>query len=191
MSLFYSLVSLAFQIPFSNSPAPDTVSADHPNAFGRGSFVVFWMLNWVGMSALGFPCENMAMVLGFPWSSLFLIFWVISNVSGAFYSLDLAPGFFHWGYAWPLHQSRSILLLYYSSRENDLAVGACTGGQQRDSHNEVTNRFAVVAASRTILFDTHSRIGLNFGILFAWVGVSIAFYPFASFIMRWKAQRGL
>ncbi|KDE84614.1 MNNG and nitrosoguanidine resistance protein [Aspergillus oryzae 100-8] len=66
LSLFYSFVSLAFQIPFSNSPAPDTVSASNPNAYGHGSFVVFWMLNWVGMSALGFPLENMAMVLGFP-----------------------------------------------------------------------------------------------------------------------------
>ncbi|KAE8423609.1 hypothetical protein BDV36DRAFT_242938 [Aspergillus pseudocaelatus] len=153
LSLFYSFVSLAFQIPFSNSPAPDTVSASNPNAYGHGSFVVFWMLNWVGMSALGFPLENMAMVLGFPWSSLFLIFWVISNVATGFYALDLAPGFFRWGYAWPLHR--------------------------------------IVEALRTILFGTHSRIGLDFGVLFAWIGVSILFFPFASFIMRWKMKRGL
>jgi hypothetical protein len=106
LSLFYSLVSLAFQIPFSNKPAPDTLPANNPNAYGQGSFVVFWMLNWVGMAALGFPCENMAMVLGFPWSSLFLIFWVITNVATGFYALDLAPGFYAWGYAWPLHRSK-------------------------------------------------------------------------------------
>lgn len=105
LSLFYSFVSLALQIPFTNSPAPDTVPADNPNAYGHGSFVVFWMLNWVGMAALGLPCENMAMILGFPWSSLFLIFWVITNVATGFYALDLAPGFFAWGYAWPLHRS--------------------------------------------------------------------------------------
>lgn len=74
LSLFYSLVSLEFLIPFSNSPAPDTVFATNSNAYGHGSFVFFWMLNWVGMAALGFPCENMAMVLGMQWSSLFLIF---------------------------------------------------------------------------------------------------------------------
>lgn len=106
LSLSYSLVSLEFLIPFSNSPTPDTVFATNANAYGHGSFVVFWMLNWVGMAALGFPCENMAMVLGMPWSSLFLIFWVISNVETAFYPLDLAPQFFHWGYAWPLHRSK-------------------------------------------------------------------------------------
>ncbi|KAJ5767513.1 hypothetical protein N7533_000096 [Penicillium manginii] len=152
LSLFYSLVSLAFQIPFSNKPAPDTLPANNPNAYGQGSFVVFWMLNWVGMAALGFPCENMAMVLGFPWSSLFLIFWVITNVATGFYALDLAPGFYAWGYAWPLHR--------------------------------------IVEALRTILFDTHSRIGLDFAVLFIWVAVSLAFYPVATFIMRWRMKRG-
>ncbi|KAJ5798464.1 uncharacterized protein N7503_007760 [Penicillium pulvis] len=153
LSFFYSLVSLAFQIPFSNSPAPDTLSANNANAYGQGSFVVFWMLNWVGMAALGFPCENMAMVLGFPWSSFFLIFWVITNVATGFYSLDLASDFFRWGYAWPLHR--------------------------------------IVEALRTILFGTHSRIGLDFGVLFAWIAVSLAFYPVATLIMRWKMKRGL
>ncbi|KAJ6153654.1 hypothetical protein N7470_006613 [Penicillium chermesinum] len=153
LSFFYSLVSLAFEIPFSNPPAPDVIPAENANAYHRGSFVVFWMLNWVGMTALGFPCENMAMILGMPWSSLFLIFWVISNVATGFYPLDLAPGFYRWGYAWPLHR--------------------------------------IVEALRTILFGTHSRIGLDFGVLFAWIAVSLAFYPVATFIMRWKMKRGL
>lgn len=108
LSLFYSLVSLAFEIPFSNSPAPDTVAALDANAYGRASFVVFWMLNWVGMAALGLPCENMAMVLGMPWSSFFLIFWVITNVATAFYDVRLAPAFYRWGYAWPLHWSKLL-----------------------------------------------------------------------------------
>ncbi|KAJ5985705.1 hypothetical protein N7499_008004 [Penicillium canescens] len=153
LSLFYSLVSLAFQIPFSNSPAPDTLSANNANTYGRGSFVVFWMLNWVGMAALGLPCENMAMVMGFPWSSLFLIFWVITNVATAFYPIELASVFYRWGLAWPLHR--------------------------------------IVEALRTILFGTHSRIGLDFAVLFIWVAVSLAVYPFATYIMRWKTKRGL
>ncbi|GLI74832.1 hypothetical protein PoHVEF18_003080 [Penicillium ochrochloron] len=153
LSFFYSLVSLAFGIPFSNSPAPDTLPANNPNAYGKGSFVVFWMLNWVGMTALGLPCENMAMVLGFPWSSFFLIFWVITNVATGFYAVELASVFYRWGYAWPLHR--------------------------------------IVEALRTILFGTHSRIGLDFAVLFIWIAVSIAFFPVASFIMRWKMKRGL
>ncbi|EKV06737.1 MNNG and nitrosoguanidine resistance protein [Penicillium digitatum] len=153
LSLCYSLVSLAFKIPFSNDPASEVLPATNANAYGRGSFVVFWMLNWVGMAALGFPCENMAMVLGFPWSALFLIFWVITNVATGFYAIDLAPKFYRWGYAWPLHR--------------------------------------IVDALRTIIFDVHSRIGLDFAILFIWIAISLAFYPFAAFIMRWKMKRGI
>lgn len=51
--------------------------------------------------------------------------------------------------------------------------------------------FLVVDAMRTIVFDIHSRIGLDFAVLFIWIAVSLAFYPFAAFIMRWKAKRGV
>lgn len=156
MSLIYSFVSLAFQIPFSNpcascngnNPLEVQVNANH---FSKATFVVYWTLNFVGMAALGLACENVAMIVGQPWTAFWLIFWVISNVSTGFYSLDLAPGFFAWGYAWPLHN--------------------------------------VVAASRTLLFDTHSRLGLNFGVLLAWVAVDIVVFPLASMVMGWKMAK--
>ncbi|KAK5079123.1 hypothetical protein LTR64_002456 [Lithohypha guttulata] len=149
LSLAYSLVSLSFQIPFSNTfPHNDVTVANIPNAYGKGTFVVYWMLNWTGMAALGLASENVTMLIGQPWTALWLIFWVITNVSTSFYAIPLEPGFFKWGYAWPLHN--------------------------------------IVEASRTILFDTHSRIGLNFGVLFAWVGINIiVFFPAAVFF-RWK-----
>lgn len=151
MSLAYSLIPLAFQIPFANGNAPDTIVATNPNAYGKVTFVVYWMINCVGMSALGLACENVAMIIGQPWTALWLIFWVISNVSTGFYSLDLAPRWYYWGYAWPLHN--------------------------------------IVEASRSTLFDLHSRIGLNFGILFAWVAVNTALFPFCCYLMRWKTMR--
>ncbi|KAK8026047.1 MNNG and nitrosoguanidine resistance protein [Apiospora arundinis] len=150
VSLAYSLVSLAFQIPFWRSAASPTEVAFNATAYGRGSFVVYWMLNMVGMTALGIASENMSMILGQPWTALWLIFWVITNVSTAFYSLDLAPRFFRWGYAWPLHN--------------------------------------IVEASRQILFDLHPRIGLNFGVLFAWVGVNLILFPLCCYFMRWKME---
>ena len=151
MSLAYSLISLAFQIPFANGNAPDTAVAMNPNAYGRGTFAVYWMINFVGMSALGLACENVAMIIGQPWTAMWLIFWVITNVSTSFYSLDLAPKWYYWGYAWPLHN--------------------------------------IVEASRSTLFDLHSKIGLNFGILFVWVAVNSTLFPFCCYFMRWKTMR--
>lgn len=149
LSLAYSLVSLAFQIPFNNTfPHNDVTVANNADAYGKASFVVYWMLNWVGMAALGLASENVAMLLGMPWTALWLLFWVISNVSTSFYTIPLSPGFFKFGYAWPLHN--------------------------------------IVEASRTILFDTHSRIGLNFGILFAWVAIHIVVFFPATIFFRWK-----
>lgn len=152
MSLAYSLVSLAFQIPFSHSSQPDTTVAQNANAFGKGSFVVYWMLNFVGMNALGLACENVAMVIGQPWTAFWLIFWVITNVSTSFYAIPTAPRFFFWGYAWPLH--------------------------------------SIVEASRTIIFDVKSRLGLDFGILFAWCAVNTTLFPFATMFMRWNTEKG-
>ncbi len=168
MSLFYSFISLAFQIPFNNPTAPGNEMAHNPNAYGAATFVVYWMINWIGMIALGLACENVAMIIGQPWTAMWLIFWVISNVATSFYALDLTPKFYYWGYAWPLHQSKLPHLAVL--------------GQGIDI-------FPVVEASRSTLFDLHSRIGLNFGVLFAWAAVNSLFFPFCCYFMRWKTQR--
>ena len=152
LSLFYSFVSLAFQIPFSSPTAPDTEVAAGVNAYGKGTFVVYWMINFVGMNSLGLACENVAMVIGQPWTAMWLIFWVITNVATSFYSLDVSPKFYYWGYAWPMHN--------------------------------------IVEASRSTLFDLHSRIGLNFGVLFTWCAINSILFPFACYFMRWKMMRG-
>ena len=152
LSLSYSFVSLAFQIPFSNSFAHNDITrANNPDAYGKATFVVYWMLNFVGMIALGLASENVTMVVGQPYSALWLIFWVISNVSTSFYPIVTAPGFFKWGYAWPLHQ--------------------------------------IVSASRTLLFDTHNELGLNFGILLAWCAANTALFPVCCLFMRYKANK--
>lgn len=158
LSLAYSLVSLAFSINFSGgnpitSETQVTVSGNeylNPDAYGHGTFPVYWMLNFFGMIALGLACENVAMLVGQPWASLWLIFWVITNVSTSFYDIDLEPSFYRWGYAWPLHY--------------------------------------VVEGSRQVLFDLHSRIGLDFGVLIAWGAVNTILFPFACYFMRWKSK---
>lgn len=71
------------------------------------------MLNWVGMTALGLACENVSMVIGQPWTAMWLIFWVISNVSTSFYEIALEPRFYYWGYAWPLRNSKSKVVFHF------------------------------------------------------------------------------
>ena len=70
LSLAYSFAALAFQVPFSTGPASPTEPAINPTAYGKGTFVVYWMINFLGMSALGLACENVAMALGNPVSLL-------------------------------------------------------------------------------------------------------------------------
>jgi len=74
-----------------------------------------------------------------------------------------------------------------------IIVSCCpslSGPNDYDQYFDGTDIFTVVQASRTILFDTHSRIGLDFGVLFAWVGLSISIFPFSAMFMRWKKKRG-
>lgn len=117
LSLAYSFVSMAFQInfthtnPITSETQVTDVAYGNPIAYGHGTFLVYWMLNFFGMIALGLACENAAMVVGAPWMGLFLIFWVITNVSTSFYDIEIAPAFYRWGYAWPLHSSKSSLPL--------------------------------------------------------------------------------
>lgn len=175
LSLCYSLVSLAFQIPFSRREGSHTEPVINPSEFHRATFVVYWMLNFVGMNALGLACENVAMVAGNPYTALWLIFWVITNVATAFYALELAPGFYRWGLAWPLHQSTfSISPLHYYSHPRT---------------QKLTYHHSVVEGTRCLIFDLHSRLGLNFGILITWWIINTAVFPFACYFMRWKGMK--
>jgi hypothetical protein len=185
LSLAYSLVSLAFGVNLTHSnsvtsPTEVTIASEgNAAAFGHATFMVYWMLNFCGMIALDMACENVAMGVGAPWMGLFLVFWIISNISAAFYDVQIAPGFYEWGYAWPLHASKFSSFLFAIPTillcDDDLVRLTCA---------------SVVQASRTILFDLHSRLGLNFGVLIAWGALNTLLYPFCCWFMRWKERRG-
>ena len=129
MSLAYSLVSLAFQIPFSAPPASHTAPPTQGTAttgYGHASFFIYWQINFIGMNALGLACENMAMFLGAPYTAVWLIFWVISNVCTAFYPLELAPDFYRYGLAFPLHnivQATRVVLFDTTKQDMGRHVG--------------------------------------------------------------------
>ncbi|KAL0572822.1 hypothetical protein V5O48_009150 [Marasmius crinis-equi] len=133
LSLFYSLLSKAFQVDFSRK-------------FGTGGFVVFWMLNYIGMLAVGLALEAMITLLTVRFIPFFMIVWIITNVSVCFMPIEVLPRIYHYGYATPFYN--------------------------------------VSKAIRTILFSTKNHVGLNFGVLFAWVAISCITLPLFQWFMR-------
>ncbi|KAG0646341.1 Nitrosoguanidine resistance [Hyphodiscus hymeniophilus] len=89
LSLLYLLLSVVWQIRFDKF-------------YGASGYVIYWMLSWIGMMAFGLAVENVNNLLGPPFTPVFFVFWVISNVSTGFYPIELLSNFYLWGLAWPL-----------------------------------------------------------------------------------------
>ncbi|KAK9245678.1 hypothetical protein V1506DRAFT_233307 [Lipomyces tetrasporus] len=141
LSLFYSLISLAFQVDFTR-------------AFGRAGFVIYWMINWLGMASVGGACENVALLAIATYPPLvgfWLIFIVISNVSVAFYAIPLEAGIYRYGYAFPIKN--------------------------------------ICDAVKTVLFDTKNTMGLNIGVLVAWIAVNTLLLPFCIWFSAYRMQQ--
>ena len=115
--MLYSLLSKAFQVPFDRK-------------YGDAGFVLFWMINFVGMLCLGLSLEAMITLLTIRFMPFFMILWIIStlillilsgslltiataNVSVCFMPIEVLPKFYHYGYAMPFynvsHTVRSIV----------------------------------------------------------------------------------
>ncbi|EJD03137.1 uncharacterized protein FOMMEDRAFT_108265 [Fomitiporia mediterranea MF3/22] len=138
VSAFFSMLSLAFQAPFDR-------------VFGHSGFVIYWIMNWMGMLALGLAMESVITVLTPIFTPFFLILWIISNVSVASVPIEVLPGVFKYGYASPFYN--------------------------------------VSKTVRTILFNTKNEIGLNFGVQFAWIGISLVTMTLFTILMRKKEER--
>ncbi|KAJ6448361.1 hypothetical protein C8R45DRAFT_850375 [Mycena sanguinolenta] len=133
ISLFYTLLSRAFQLPFDRR-------------FGDAGFVIFWMLNWAGMLACGLALEAMITILTMRFIPFFLILWIISNVAISEYPLQVLPHIHHYGFAWPFYN--------------------------------------ISRAVRAIVFGTKNDVGLNFGIILAWVALSCITIPLFQWFVR-------
>ncbi|EGW31534.1 uncharacterized protein SPAPADRAFT_154832 [Spathaspora passalidarum NRRL Y-27907] len=95
LSLFFSLVSLAFQVDFTK-------------AFGKAGFLVYWLLSFLTMWAVGAANELMALlcILVYPpLIGFWMLFWVIINIAPTFTPIALSPEFFRYGYSMPIHNS--------------------------------------------------------------------------------------
>ncbi|GAO52639.1 hypothetical protein SAICODRAFT_131649 [Saitoella complicata NRRL Y-17804] len=89
LSLWFSLVSLAWDVSFTAY-------------FGHTGFFLFWMSNWVTMTALGFAIEGVYTLFGQAFIPFFLGVWIIANVSAAFVSIADQHWFYGYGYIMPV-----------------------------------------------------------------------------------------
>ncbi|KAF5094643.1 hypothetical protein D0Z00_003451 [Geotrichum galactomycetum] len=107
LSLAFSLVSLAFQQDFTQT-------------FGHRGFMIYWMINFMAMWALGGASENIAGVIIAihpPAIGFWLIFWVVMNSSTGIYPLELSPGIYHVGRALPIYNAQmAIRTVLYGTR---------------------------------------------------------------------------
>lgn len=118
--------------------------------FGGVGYFLYFLLSWCSMMAFGLTVENVNNVLGPPFTPIFFIFWVISNVATGFYPVELLSNFYRWGLAWPLR------------------------------HNLI--------GSKAIIFGTKNVLGLNFGVIIAWVAIGLVLLPFTVRIQMKKKK---
>ncbi|KAG2148512.1 hypothetical protein BD769DRAFT_572233 [Suillus cothurnatus] len=109
ISLMYSLLSLAFGVPFNRN-------------FGNAGFVIYWMMSWCSMSALGLALESMITLLTFKFIPVFLILWIISNVSVAFYPIEVLPAVFRYGFAMPFYNVSSTVRTIIFGTKNEIGL---------------------------------------------------------------------
>ncbi|KAJ3517197.1 hypothetical protein NLJ89_g643 [Agrocybe chaxingu] len=111
LSLAYTLVTLAFKLPFERH-------------FGRAGFVIFWILSWFGMTAAGLALESMMTLLTLKYIQVFLILWIIGNVSVCLWPIETLPVVYRYGHAAPFyHISRGVRTIVFGTKDERLNFG--------------------------------------------------------------------
>jgi hypothetical protein len=104
LSLFYLCLSCVWEISFSKF-------------YGSSGYVLYWMLSWISMMAFGLCIENINNILGMPFTPVFFVFWVISNVTTGFYPTEMLSNFYKWGIVWPLrHDMMGARAIIYGTK---------------------------------------------------------------------------
>ncbi|PBK61691.1 hypothetical protein ARMSODRAFT_623483 [Armillaria solidipes] len=109
ISLFYSLLSRAFQVDFSRK-------------FGDAGFIIFWMVNFVGMLSVGLALEAMITLLTIRFMPFFMILWIISNVSVCFMPIEVLPNIYRYGYAMPFYNVSGAVRTILFGTKNELGL---------------------------------------------------------------------
>ncbi|KAJ7060809.1 hypothetical protein C8F01DRAFT_1253287 [Mycena amicta] len=109
VALFYTLLSRAFQLPFDR-------------VFGSAGFVVFWMLNFIGMLACGLALEAMLLLLTIRFVPFFLMLWIITNVAACVFPIAALPHVYRYGYVFPMYNiSRAVRAIVFRTK-NEVGI---------------------------------------------------------------------
>ncbi|KAH7913173.1 hypothetical protein BJ138DRAFT_1171485 [Hygrophoropsis aurantiaca] len=104
VTLMYGLLSQAFGVPFNRT-------------FGHAGFVIYWMMSWCGMMALGLALESVLTLLTNKFLAYFLVLWIITNVSVSFYPIEVLPTIFRYGYAMPFYNvSKTVRTIVFNTK---------------------------------------------------------------------------
>lgn len=96
ISLMITLLNVAFELPY---------GAAFP--YG-GGFMTWWCLSYTGMLVCGLTLESVITLIGPKFIGIFLILFIISNVSVSNYPPALMNRFFQYGYAMPFYNMRQV-----------------------------------------------------------------------------------
>lgn len=98
----------AFQLPM----------YDH---LGQAGFVVLWAFNYVGMVGVGLALEAGLSLLTPKWFPMFLITWIIINITSSFLPQVLQNEFYTWFVAFPFYNLvQAYKLILYGTQESHL-----------------------------------------------------------------------
>ncbi|ODV85383.1 hypothetical protein CANARDRAFT_181939, partial [[Candida] arabinofermentans NRRL YB-2248] len=102
MGLAYTLVQIAFSI---------NIYAAYN---GKTGFLIFWLITYLMLSALGGVNENVVMMIQLKKPNLaptWMLFWMILNIAPTYYPAILSPHFYRYGYALPIKNGFDLFMI--------------------------------------------------------------------------------
>ena len=101
LSLMLTLLNIPFDLPFGKT-----------FPYG-GGFMVTWAATFQALSLFGLVLESVVTLITPRFIGVFLIFFIVTNVSVANLPPELSPSFYKYGYAMPFHNLRLIYLIVF------------------------------------------------------------------------------
>ncbi|WFD26163.1 hypothetical protein MNAN1_001139 [Malassezia nana] len=98
ISLMFTLLDIPFKLPF-----------DGNFSYG-GGFMVYWLVTYCGVCVFFLALESSIIFLTPRFIGVFLMFFLIANMSVSNYPVETASSFYLYGYAMPFYNLRQVYL---------------------------------------------------------------------------------